>query len=73
VQASKGIERGGTKIQNVAQTFSEAVSRFEKAVQNMEVVVTVDDGEFAQAVDARVEQHGERTGRRARDLGVMNR
>jgi hypothetical protein len=70
VQASKGIERGGTKIQNVAQTFSKAVSRFEKAVQNMEVVVTVSDGEFAQAVDARVQQQDRQTAQTTENYGV---
>jgi len=49
------------------------VDKFSKAVENMEVVVTVEDGEFAQAIDARFEQNSRQTAQQAQNYGAYQR
>ncbi len=73
VQAGQTFNQSSTRIKNVGQTFKSAVDKFSKAVENMEVVVTVEDGEFAQAIDARFEQNSRQTAQQAQNYGAYQR
>lgn len=69
VQAGQTFNKSGRKIKNVASTFESAVNTFKRTVENMEIVVSVDDGEFAGAIDARIEQNGRQTAQQAENYG----